>query len=146
MAVSTSIGAAVRSVSVVLTAALTAAACASGGSGGGEPAAPAVLNVAGVYEGAMNVEGTTIPGTLELVQTGTSIAATFSAPDFGITAEGGGTLTDTLLQLDLSYNFQCPGQATLTGQVAPETMRYAGELLASDCTGDVAGDFSFTRR
>ena len=122
-----------------LLAIVLLAACA-GASG------PTVMDVAGTYPGGMSLDGLDIDGTLEITQVGTKLTAVFDAPSFGVRAEGTGTIVGDMIELSLAYNIECEGIATLTGQILAETMRYTGDITASDCTAELAGTFSFTRR
>lgn len=122
-----------------LLTALVLAACA-GASG------PTVMDVAGTYSGGLSVDALDIDGTLEITQAGTELTAVFDAPSFGVRAEGTGTIVGDMIELSLKYNIECEGIATLTGQILAETMRYTGDVMASDCTADMGGTFSFTRR
>lgn len=122
-----------------LLAVLVLTACA-GASG------PTMMDVAGTYAGGISVDAADIDGTLEITQIGTELTAVFDAPSFGVRAEGTGTIIGDMIELSLRYNIECEGVATLTGRILAETMRYTGDITASDCTADMAGTFSFTRR
>lgn len=114
-------------------------ACASMGS-------PSFPSAAGDYEGSISFQGQSIPGTLEIQQAGSELQAVFRAPSFGLTAEGAGSIdSDGNIVMRLQYDLQCPGVAELTGVFQDGGQRLSGRLDAGDCTGEIAGTFSFTR-
>jgi hypothetical protein len=124
----------------LLVVALVAGACAT------TPAPPSVPDVSGAWTGGVTVEGQAISGTLTLTQNGTELRAVFSAPSFGLTAEGGGTIdADGAFQVQLGYNMQCPGTAALSGRRSSDGAMLSGTVQASDCTGQMLGAFDFTR-
>lgn len=107
---------------------------------------PGIVDVAGVYQGQLDLDGILITGTLEMTQEGPEVIVMFNSPSIGITASGEGVVNDAQVLLRLDYDFQCPGEARLEGTFAVENGLYSGTATASDCTGDAAGSFSFTRR
>ena len=124
-----------------LLTALTLAACASAGGG-----APTVPDVSGVWLGGVTVEGQVIEGTLDLTQEGSALEARFTAPAFGITAEGEGTVgVDGAVEIDLGYYMECAGSALMRGQLSADGTALSGTLQATDCTGQMVGAFDFAR-
>lgn len=120
-------------------------ACAGGPSSSGG-AAPALPQVAGAWTGGVTVEGQTVPGTLTLAQDGAVLSASFVAPAFGLSAEGGGTISsDGGIEVQLNYDMQCPGTATMRGTLNDAGNSISGTVQASDCTGQMVGAFDFTR-
>lgn len=107
---------------------------------------PISPRVAGVYDGQLDLGGTVISGMLEMIQDGSQLEVTFSAPEFGISASGEGFVDSDGIHLRLDYDVQCPGEARLDGTFAAEDGLFSGLATASDCTGNVAGSFSFRRR
>lgn len=147
---------AVRTAAVALAwaAALATAACASAGASGTEstngtvpePAAPEVPDVQGVWHGSVTVEGQTIESTLDLTQDGVDLGAEFSAPAFGLEADGGGTVdAEGNVRLILDYNLECPGSALLNGVLRADGSMLSGTVEATDCTGQILGAFDFQR-
>ena len=129
-----------HTVLLVLLVAASASACATFGLGGPE------YDVGGAWEGNVNVQGQAIPGTLNLVQEGHLLDATFRAPAFDLDASGAGEVDDEgAFWFELAYDMECPGTARLEGTVAEERDRLSGTLEATDCTGTVRGTFRFTR-
>lgn len=121
-------------------------ACAGGPSASNGPGAATVPQVAGAWTGGVTVEGQTVPGTLTLTQDGATLSASFSAPAFGLTAEGGGTIaSDGAVEIQLNYDMQCPGTATMRGTLNEAGNTISGTVQASDCTGQMLGAFDFTR-
>ncbi len=132
--------------SLLALASLAFLACAGGPSASGGPTAAAVPQVAGAWAGGVTVEGQTIPGTLTLTQDGATLSASFNAPAFGLTAEGGGTVTsEGGVEVQLNYNMQCPGTATMRGTLNDAGDTISGTVQASDCTGQMLGAFEFSR-
>jgi hypothetical protein len=102
--------------------------------------------VAGSYAGSVVVEGQGIDGVLEVQQEGADLTVVFDAPAFGLTAEGRGTLAeDGTARIFLDYDLQCPGRAEMVGQFSDEGTDFSGNIMAADCTGEMAGTFSFAR-
>ncbi len=125
-----------------LTAAVLVSLSACAVFGGG----PAYPSVAGAYNGGVSVEGQAIDGTLEIVQEGPDLTVVFDAPSFGLTAEGDGSVgVDGEARVFLDYDLQCPGRAELVGEFTDEGTRFAGRMVAVDCTGEINGTFSFRR-
>lgn len=110
------------------------------------PGPPPVLDVAGIYDGQLDMDGTVIPGTLEMRQEGIELQVTFSSPEIGISASGEGSVDNARVVLRLDYNLQCPGEARLDGTITSGGGEYSGFASAGDCTGEISGSFSFTRR
>lgn len=135
---------------------LTVAGCTPVGSSGpaAQPQPPAESAppvsepppVAGLWTGFISVEGQGINGTLDLGQEGGDLEAVFDAPDFGLHAEGGGTIDGTgEIVLRLGYDLQCPGTAELVGRRSADGAVLEGALTAADCTGSSQGSFTFRR-
>ncbi len=125
---------------IALTLVTVVSACASVG-GRSFPSA------AGEYEGSISFQGQSVPGTLEIEQAGSKLNAVFRAPSFGLRAEGQGSIdSDGNVEMRLQYDLQCPGVATLTGELDKDGQGISGRLDAGDCTGEIAGTFSFTRQ
>lgn len=102
--------------------------------------------VDGRWTGFISVEGQGVNGTLDLTQEGPTLQGTFDAPDFGMVAEGGGTIDlEGRVELRLSYNLQCAGSAELVGRRSSDGAVIDGTLTASDCTGSSEGSFTFRR-
>ena len=125
---------------------------ASAGPGGSpqpalESAEPAeVPDVAGLWTGFISVEGQRVNGTLDLGQEGGDLVAVFDAPEFGLVAEGTGSITaGGEIVLRLTYDLQCPGTADLTGRRSTDGAVIDGALTAADCTGSSEGSFSLRR-
>lgn len=107
---------------------------------------PSYPDVSGRWTGAVDVEGESIPGTLTVTQDMASLAVTFGAPAFGLTAEGSGTVTPGgEVTVALTYDLQCPGTANMAGDLTSEGAVLSGTLEATDCTGTIRGLFSFRR-
>ncbi len=104
-----------------------------------------VLSVSGVFQGSLEIEGDRVDSTLQVRQNGLALTSWLTASDFGMTADGSGTLSGRSVELTMTYGGNCPGTARLVGRIAPQTMSYTGRIVASDCTGDVEGSFSFQR-
>jgi hypothetical protein len=139
-------------VTLACTAALAMSACASQGPSGNQgteapaPAAPELPDVQGLWQGSVTVEGQTIDGTLDLTQDGADLGAAFSAPAFGLEAEGGGTVdAEGNVQIILDYNLECPGSAHLNGVLRADGTILSGTVEATDCTGQMLGAFDFQR-
>lgn len=110
------------------------------------PPAPAAPEVAGRWTGFMSVEGQGLNGTLDLDQDGHDLQAVFEAPDFGMVAEGAGSVDAAgRVVIRLTYNLQCEGTAELVGRRSPDGVVIDGTLTASDCTGSSEGSFTFRR-
>jgi hypothetical protein len=111
------------------------------------PAPPRIVQLAGSWNGALEVEGNRIPGTLVLRQTADRLEASFAAAVLGGETTGSGEIGDDgSIRLELRYRTQCPGTVEMVGAILDQAGRLAGSLTASDCTGRAAGAFSFTRR
>lgn len=103
-------------------------------------------DVEGRYEGTVVVEGQSIPGSLQLVQDAGSLSAVFDSPSLGLQATGTGQVSpEGEARLQVDYNLQCPGVAELSGDFGEEEGTFRGNVTASDCTGDLAGVFDFSR-
>ena len=124
---------------VVAALALVTWGCATfGGSG--------VPQVAGHYRGAVVVEGQTIEGELEVVQVGPALTVIFQAPAFNLRATGDGQLQDDgSARLQVEYDLQCPGVAEMSGDFVDDARVFRGSLVATDCSGELAGTFEFSR-
>jgi hypothetical protein len=111
------------------------------------PGPPRIVQLAGNWNGALEVEGNRIPGTLVLRQTADQLQASFAAAELGGETTGSGEIGDEgSIRLELRYRTQCPGTVEMMGAILDDAGRLAGSLTASDCTGRAAGAFSFTRR
>ncbi|MEK9501304.1 hypothetical protein [Gaopeijia maritima] len=142
---------------VALAAVLSAGGCSMVGSPGatGSPAPPLdetpppaamAPEVQGRWTGFMSVEGQGLNGTLDLAQDGHDLQAVFEAPDFGMIAEGPGSVDpEGRVVIRLTYNLQCEGTAELVGRRSSDGVVIDGTLTASDCTGSSEGSFSFRR-
>lgn len=137
-------------LALLLSAAV--AGCASSGSGAATPgveAAPAAADmpdVGGSWRGYVSVEGQALDGVLQLTQTGEALEAVFQAPSFGLRANGTGSISaDGAVEVVLSYNLQCAGEAVMTGRLSEDGAAMTGDLDAGDCTGSMVGSFRFTR-
>lgn len=129
-------------IAVGLTLAVLTSACSAIRFGG-----DSIPDVAGEWVGSVSVEGAALDGTLTIVQSGEDLDVSFSAPSFGVTAEGEGEVEDDgSVWLELDYDLECPGVARFEGTFTDDATRLAGVLEASDCTGSQGGTFSFTRR
>ena len=105
-----------------------------------------IPDVDGLWTGFLSVEGQGLNGTLDLEQDGEDLRAVFDAPDFGLVAEGRGTIdAEGAITLRLTYNLQCPGTAELTGRRSSDGTVFDGALTAADCTGSSEGSFTFRR-
>ena len=103
-------------------------------------------DVEGRYEGTVVVEGQSIPGSLELAQDGGSLSAVFDSPSLGLQATGSGQVSpEGEARIQVDYNLQCPGVAQLAGDFGDGGATFRGNVTASDCTGDLAGVFDFSR-
>ena len=117
-----------------------ASACAALGGG------PDYPEVAGHYAGVVVVEGQTIEGELEVVQVGPALTVIFQAPSFNLRALGDGQLqADGSARLQVEYDLQCPGVAEMTGDFTEGARNFRGSLVATDCSGELAGTFDFAR-
>jgi hypothetical protein len=118
---------------------LAAWGCATFGGGG-------VPDVAGHYQGAVVVEGQTIEGELEVVQVGPALTVIFQAPSFNLRATGDGQLQDDgSARIQVDYDLQCPGVAEMSGDFVEDARVFRGSLVATDCSGELAGTFEFSR-
>jgi hypothetical protein len=99
--------------------------------------------VSGTFAGTLTVDGTEIEGLLRLTRTGPRFQAEFDSEAFGFEANGEGDLRGAHLELVLSYEIDCRGELRMRGTFRGSSGRWDGELVASDCTGDAAGTFSF---
>lgn len=119
--------------------ALLLAACLGGGG-------VTYPEVGGPYRGTVVVEGQSIPGTLDLVQDGASLSATFEAPSLGLQARGSGQVApDATARIQVEYNLQCPGVARFEGDFGADGSTFRGRVTATDCTGELSGVFDFAR-
>ena len=105
---------------------------------------PEVLWLPDMYNGSIEIEGDPVPSTLRIHQVGSALTSRMTASDIGMTADGAGTVDGSNVELTMAYGVGCSGTARLVGRVAKTTFLYAGRIIASDCTGDVEGSFSFT--
>jgi hypothetical protein len=109
--------------------------------------APRIVQLAGSWNGALEVEGNRIPGTLVLRQSADRLEASFAAAELGGETTGSGEIGEEgSVRLRLRYRTQCAGTVEMVGAILDDAGRLAGSLTASDCTGRAAGAFSFTRR
>jgi hypothetical protein len=106
-----------------------------------------VVQLAGSWNGALQVEGQSIPGTLVLRQREERLEASFAAGALGGETSGSGAIGDRgSVRIELRYRTQCPGTVAMQGEILNDAGRLAGSLTATDCTGRAQGTFSFTRR
>lgn len=129
---------------IPITAVLVAVAAACATTQPAEEMEPAVMDVAGVYDGAFDVEGQAISGTLELEQDGTELVGMFSSP-MGVSADGTGSIDGDRIRMEFDYTMECPGTARMEGRVRDNGARISGTFTANDCTGGGSGTFSFVR-
>ncbi len=114
--------------------------------GAAEPEPVALPDVSGAWTGYLSVEGQGLDGTLQIEQDGGELSVVFEAPDFGLRAEGAGSVSaEGEVAVTLEYDLQCPGTAELAGLRSDDGLVLDGSLSASDCTGSSAGSFSFRR-
>jgi hypothetical protein len=120
---------------------LVLAACASA------PAEPPPPEIAGSYSGTVSMAGQeTIFGNLRITQTASDLGLTFSFPEVGIEADGGGAVTDAGFQGEVAYVLTCPGTAAVNGRIEEDGRVLAGTIQATDCEGTMEGTFRFIRR
>ncbi len=117
--------------------------CAGGGVQVPVGVQPQVLRIPDVYSGSLEIEGNRVPSTLYIHQAGAALTSRLTASDFGMAAVGVGILTGSEVELTMAYGADCTGIATLVGRIADTTFRYTGRIIASDCTGEVEGSFTF---
>lgn len=132
-----------------LLLAFAAVGCSTVGGDGGAPgtAEPTLRwDLTGTWEGRVEAGGTPIEGALSIEQTGSTLVASFASPALGLLAEGDGFLEeDGDVVLEMEYDLECPGRATLDGRVSEDGDTLRGTVDASDCTGSMTGSFTFTR-
>lgn len=110
--------------------------CASLGSG--EPPA----EIAGIYSGMVDIGTDEVRGTLVLEQRGRRLEGSLEMP--GVAAAGRGEIEGAGFVLELDYGDDCEGVITLSGRSA-DGQQLIGSLQAEDCTGRIAGSFTFRR-
>ncbi len=103
-----------------------------------------VIDLAGEWNGALVLDGQTIPATLRLAQDGEDLDAALTAADIGTLARGAGSLSERRVSLTVEYEVECPGTAVMVGTVV-ENGTLEGTPEATDCTGTVDGGFTFRR-
>jgi hypothetical protein len=108
------------------------------------PRRPAGDFPAGVYQGALKMEGGEIPAALELIPSGRRDLRGLLQAESGLMAEGAGRRAGKSFHLELVYGGECPGRMTLDGEWAPETESVLGVVWAIDCTGAAEGTFRFS--
>ena len=118
--------------------------CSGGGVHSPSAVEPRILRLADVYRGSLEIEGERISSTLLIHQAGAALTSRMTAFDLGMAADGIGTLDGTTVELTMAYGATCAGTASLVGRIAETTFQYTGRIIASDCTGEVNGSFSFT--
>lgn len=106
---------------------------------------PPPISAAGSWAGSWEVEGQEIQGTLDMLQSGSNLSARFTSETLGEATGSGKVEDEDRVRLELAYHTQCPGRAQLNGRILDQEARFRGTLVASDCTGDAAGSFAFTR-
>jgi len=132
-----------RFAALVLLAAV--AGCAT--VGGGADAGPTFPELSGEWSGSVTIGGQQIPSTLEITQEGADLQLLTRVPDLGLITRGeGSVLPDGRMRGSFSYNLECPGDADLVGSLTSDGTVLSGTLLASDCTGDLEGTFTYRRR
>ena len=109
------------------------------------PAPPSEV-VAGTFGGVLSVEGTGMEGLLVLTVVDGRYQAVFDSESFGFEASGEGRFRGAHLELVLAYEMDCRGELRMRGIFLADKGQWDGELVASDCTGDAAGEFHFQRR
>ena len=108
--------------------------------GGGVP------DVGGHWAGIVVVEGQTLEGELEVVQVGPALTVIFQAPALNLRATGDGQVHDDgSARLQVEYDLQCPGVAEMSGDFTDGERSFRGSLVATDCSGELAGTFDFSR-
>lgn len=118
--------------------------CTGGGVHSPGAVEPRILRLPDVYRGSLQIEGERVSSTLYIQQAGAALTSRLTASDLGMAADGTGTLDGTTVELTMAYGAACAGTAMLVGTIAETTFQYTGRIIASDCTGDVEGSFSFT--
>ncbi len=118
--------------------------CAGGGVHSPTVVEPQILRLPDVYTGSLKLEGDRVPSTLHIHQAGAALTSRLTASDLGMAADGTGTLDGSEVELTMAYGAACTGTAKLIGRIAETTFLYTGRIIASDCTGDVEGSFSFS--
>jgi len=130
----------------LLAATLSLAACATVGGGSSDDAGPSYPQIAGEWSGSISVEGEALTSSIEITQNGPDLELVTRVPDLGLSTPGEGSiLPDGSMRGTFSYNIECPGEAELIGALSSDGTRLSGRLLASDCTGDLEGTFSYRR-
>lgn len=110
----------------------------------GSPRRPASDFPAGVYQGALDMEGGEIPAALELIPRGRRDLRGILQAVSGLVAEGTGRRAGKSFHLELVYGGECPGRMTLDGEWSPESDSVLGVVRAIDCTGAAEGTFRFS--
>jgi hypothetical protein len=124
----------------------TLAACASVVGGAPRDTGPSFRDVAGSWSGTIEVDGQALAATVEVEQNGPDLAVTVRIPDIELVSRGeGSVLPDGTTRFGFEYNVQCPGRSELVGEISSDGTTLGGTLVATDCTGDLRGTFSFSR-
>ena len=104
---------------------------------------PSDPGIAGVFQGALYMDGGEITAALELIPDGRrDLRGIFQAVS-GLEAEGTGHLDGREFSIELVYGGSCPGRMLLTGEWDPDTDSLSGVVRASYCTGPGEGTFRF---
>lgn len=134
---------------VLLAATLLLGACSSvGGGGTSEAARPSVVypDIRGAWMGALQIEGQGLNTMLDVMQMDGDLRVSVEIPMLELTTLGmGRVLPDGTLRLSFGYELECPGDAEFIGSVTEDASVLEGTLVASDCTGDLRGNFRFAR-
>lgn len=129
---------------LVVLGVMVLSGCAGGGVHSPVVVEPQILRLPDVYRGSLQIEGERVPSMLRIHQVGRALTSRLTASDFGMEADGIGTLDGREVELTMAYGAACKGTARLVGRIAETTFLYTGRIIASDCTGEVEGSFSFT--
>lgn len=125
---------------------VTLAGCSRVGGGASADVGPSFPQVAGVWSGSINVDGDALPSTVTIEQEGPDLGVTVRIPDLELVSPGEGTvLPDGTVRMGFEYELECPGRGELIGELSSDGTTLGGTLVATDCTGDLRGTFSFAR-
>lgn len=91
------------------------------------------------FSGSVSLGGTTLPVTLRMSGPAGDLIATLTIPGLSVTANGGGTLSNGRLRLELAYGSDCRGEIELDGAATDDVRRVEGRVTADDCTGSEEG-------
>ncbi|MFV2007683.1 MAG: hypothetical protein ACC667_09560 [Longimicrobiales bacterium] len=129
---------------LVALGAIALGGCAAAGARAHVEVHPQLLRLPDMYRGSLEIEGDRVPSMLQIHQAGAALTSRLTASDLGMAADGVGTLDGSQVELTMAYGAACAGTARLVGRISEPTFLYTGRIIASDCTGDVEGSFSFT--